>query len=93
MAQLHVPVGTKTETKRMECYPFVRLFRKCKYGNQEFNVETTALEGRYAWSVSESGKRAEEKKAMHSMKEGEMEGSIQEDGNWTNWISSFWSGR
>jgi len=93
MAQLHAPVGTKTENKRMECYPFVRLFRKCKSGNQEFNVETTALEGRYAWSMSESGKRAEEKMAILSTKEEDVQGSVQEEGNWKNWVSSFWSGR
>ncbi|KIV96324.1 hypothetical protein PV10_00206 [Exophiala mesophila] len=34
---------------QMECYPFARLFRRCKKGNQEFNVETTAWEGELAW--------------------------------------------
>lgn len=37
---------------QMECFPFVRLFRKCKFGNQEFNVETTAWEGRHKWKPS-----------------------------------------
>jgi len=44
--------GLNRGRHQMECFPLVRLFRKCKYGNQEFNVETTAWEGRHKWTPS-----------------------------------------
>ncbi|KAK4946319.1 hypothetical protein LTR10_014517 [Elasticomyces elasticus] len=34
---------------RMECFPFVRLFRKCENKGKVFHVETTAWEGQNAW--------------------------------------------
>jgi|SRR5271170_8244955 len=34
---------------RMECMPFVRLFRRCGKGNKMFHVETTAWEGEHAY--------------------------------------------
>lgn len=52
--------------KGMECYPFVRLFRRCKYGNHEFNVETTAWEGRHKWRAS---KRQLEEEAATTKKQ------------------------
>lgn len=41
-----------------ECYPFVRLFRRCVDGRGEmFQVETTAWEGRKRWKESERQKQ------------------------------------
>src|SRR5271167_4401793 len=34
---------------RMECMPFIRLFRRCGKGNKMFHVETTAWEGEHAY--------------------------------------------
>ncbi|KIW61540.1 hypothetical protein PV05_01651 [Exophiala xenobiotica] len=34
---------------RMECHPFVRLFRRCEKKGKVFHVETTAWEGEHAW--------------------------------------------
>jgi hypothetical protein len=32
-----------------ECFPFVRLFRRCGAGEKRFHVETTAWEGEHKW--------------------------------------------
>ncbi|KAL2404890.1 hypothetical protein ABEF95_016777 [Exophiala dermatitidis] len=48
-------MASPTGTARMECFPFVRLFRKCQdKRGKEFHVETTAWEGEHAWSPSAS---------------------------------------
>lgn len=39
----------KDPTARTECFPFVRLFRRCGQGENMFHVETTAWEGEHAW--------------------------------------------
>ena len=36
--------------KKLECYPFVRLFRRCGQGEKMFHVETTAWEGEHAYT-------------------------------------------
>lgn len=36
--------------KKLECYPFVRLFRRCGEGKKMFHVETTAWEGEHAYT-------------------------------------------
>ncbi|KIX00693.1 uncharacterized protein Z518_09758 [Rhinocladiella mackenziei CBS 650.93] len=59
---------------RMECFPFVRLFRKCEKNGKVFHVETTAWEGPHAWKPpADSGpvagainKRDEESKTESS---------------------------
>lgn len=42
-----------------ECFPFVRLFRRCGEGKMGdggvFHVETTAWEGEYAWRPRKEG--------------------------------------
>lgn len=38
------------QSTRMECRPFVRLFRECRQGNKVFHVETTAWEGEHQWT-------------------------------------------
>jgi hypothetical protein len=35
--------------KKLECWPFVRLFRRCGQGEKMFTVETTAWEGEHAF--------------------------------------------
>ncbi|KAH0845957.1 hypothetical protein AYO21_01371 [Fonsecaea monophora] len=42
-------LASGTGTARIECYPIVRLFRKCVKGGKVFHVETTAWEGQLAW--------------------------------------------
>ncbi|KIW89528.1 uncharacterized protein Z519_09684 [Cladophialophora bantiana CBS 173.52] len=42
-------LASETGTTRMECFPIVRLFRKCVKGGKVFHVETTAWEGQHAW--------------------------------------------
>jgi Mitochondrial export protein Som1 len=37
------------EKLKQECFPFVRLFRRCGSGDKRFHVETTAWEGEHAW--------------------------------------------
>lgn len=58
-----------TTRGHLECYPFVRLFRKCKYGNQDFTVETTAWEGRHKWVPSK--RQLEEKQEQERKKQDE----------------------
>jgi hypothetical protein len=36
--------------KKLECYPFVRLFRRCGEVKEMFHVETTAWEGEHAYN-------------------------------------------
>ena len=50
------------QEKRMECRPFVRLFRRCEDGRGDgkggkgfFHVETTAWEGEHMWTPPEDG--------------------------------------
>ncbi|EXJ73799.1 uncharacterized protein A1O5_03561 [Cladophialophora psammophila CBS 110553] len=42
-------LASETGSTRMECFPIVRLFRKCVQGGKVFHVETTAWEGQHAW--------------------------------------------
>ena len=74
----------------LECYPFVRLFRKCQYGNQEFNVETTAWEGRHKWKPSK--RLLEEQAAAETAKQKRKE---KEDGGnaFARYGNYFWSGK
>lgn len=75
---------------RRECFPFVRLFRKCRYGNQEFNVETTAWEGRHKWKPS---KRLLEEKAKTIEKELEAKSKEKQEGTFAQYGDYFWSGK
>jgi len=34
---------------QLECFPFIRLFRRCGKGERMFHVETTAWEGEHAY--------------------------------------------
>ena len=73
---------------KLECYPFVRLFRKCKYGNQEFNVETTAWEGRHKWKPS---KRLLEEQSVAAMDKQNMGGHEKGESAFARYGSYFWS--
>lgn len=76
---------------RRDCYPFVRLFRRCKYGNQEFNVETTALEGRHKWKPS---KRLLEERAKELEREQlEAKSKEKQDSGFAQYGDFFWSGK
>lgn len=85
MAGLRASNGENITPKQMECFPFVRLFRRCRYGNEEFNVETTAFEGRYAWKPST--RMLEEKERLLESQRN-IEG--EDDRSWTKYLSSFW---
>lgn len=74
----------------LECYPFVRLFRKCKHGNQEFNVETTAWEGRHQWKPSK--RLLEEQAATETVKQ-KIEAGAASESSFARYGSYFWSGR
>jgi len=73
----------------VDCYPFVRLFRKCKHGNQEFNVETTAWEGRHKWKPSKRQleERAAAEAAKHTPANNEAKSAFARYGSY------FWSGK
>lgn len=87
MAALNDPTGAKVRPKQMECHPFVRLFRKCKYGNEAFNVETTAFEGRHVWKPK---RNLLDEQAMSTSNQ---KGSEHEnDTSWTSYLRSFWKG-
>ncbi|KAJ9603855.1 hypothetical protein H2200_011376 [Cladophialophora chaetospira] len=47
--QMERALASGSEIARMECFPIVRLFRKCVKGGKVFHVETTAWEGDLAW--------------------------------------------
>ncbi|ETI24852.1 hypothetical protein G647_04222 [Cladophialophora carrionii CBS 160.54] len=47
--QIERALASGSHTPRMECFPIVRLFRKCVKGGKVFHVETTAWEGPLAW--------------------------------------------
>ncbi|OCT52883.1 hypothetical protein CLCR_10943 [Cladophialophora carrionii] len=47
--QIERALASGSRTPRMECFPIVRLFRKCVKGGKVFHVETTAWEGPLAW--------------------------------------------
>ena len=79
-------IGTR-RSGGLECYPFVRLFRKCKHGNQEFNVETTAWEGRHKWKPS---KRLLDEQAAAAKQAEQLQGT--EKSQFANYGSYFWSG-
>lgn len=49
--------------KKLECYPFVRLFRRCGQGEKIFHVETTAWEGEHAYTGSHAPTSILESKA------------------------------
>lgn len=74
----------------LECYPFVRLFRKCKNGNQEFNVETTAWEGRHKWKPS---KRLLEQAAKERQAQEQEQKNNDNENIFTKYGSFFWSGK
>lgn len=76
---------------RRDCFPFVRLFRKCRYGNQEFNVETTAWEGRHKWRP---GKRLLEERAKEVEREQLDEKSKRNsETGFAQYGDFFWSGK
>ncbi|KAK5937559.1 hypothetical protein PMZ80_010179 [Knufia obscura] len=86
-------VGTKSNNGGrggLECYPFVRLFRKCKHGNQEFNVETTAWEGRHKWKPS---KRLLEEQAAAATTKQKTEAKGDGESAFARYGSYFWSGK
>ena len=69
---------------KRHCYPFQRLFRKCKEGGvngKEFNIETTAWEGQYKYVPGEK-KDVVAKEAEVADKQG-----------FANYGSYFWSGK
>ena len=45
------------QSAAIECWPFVRLFRRCVDGRgKTFHVETTRWEGEYMWELEEGKK-------------------------------------
>ena len=65
------------QEKRMECRPFVRLFRRCedREGKRVFHVETTAWEGEHMWMPDEVRRREDAPTGEASMgKPGEKGG-------------------
>ncbi|KIW27829.1 uncharacterized protein PV07_07530 [Cladophialophora immunda] len=77
-----------TGTARMECFPIVRLFRKCVKGGKVFHVETTAWEGQHAWKPP-----ANTQPTAH-MNVNDQEKAARDDspGNmFTAYWNSFWS--
>jgi len=44
---------------KMDCYPFVRLFRRCGTGEKMFHVETTAWEGQHAYEAPQASELPE----------------------------------
>lgn len=51
--------------KKLECYPFVRLFRRCGEGENMFHVETTAWEGEHAYTGPRASTNTAEAKAKN----------------------------
>lgn len=76
-----------TTRGHLECYPFVRLFRKCKYGNQDFTVETTAWEGRHKWKPSKRQVEEAEERATAKTREAKYE---ETKGVFATYGSYFW---
>lgn len=75
-----------------ECYPFVRLFRRCVDGRGEtFHVETTAWEGRKKWRESERQKRTRMDKEEQQRKAVAAENG--EANSFAQYGSYFWSGK
>ncbi|KAF7504611.1 hypothetical protein GJ744_002038 [Endocarpon pusillum] len=50
-------ISLRLEGKRQQCWPVVRLFRRCGQGEKVFHVETTAWEGEGAWHGKPSIKK------------------------------------
>ena len=78
-------VGGAADKRNMECFPFVRLFRKCTIGNQSFNVETTAWEGRNKWRPS--------KKLLEEQALAKADAQQEEKEQFAKYGSYFWSGK
>lgn len=77
-------------SQQKHCHPFVRLFRRCKdVHGQEFNVETTAWEGRHRW------KKLDEKTAAAKLKTETRNGQSTSDNKdkFAVYGDYFWSGR
>lgn len=73
-----------------ECFPFVRLFRRCKYGNQDFTVETTAWEGKHKWKPS---KRLLEERVKEIEKEQDSRKMQKQENGFAQYGDYFWSGK
>jgi len=70
---------------RMDCYPFVRLFRRCGKGPKMFHVETTAWEGEHAY---EAPAQSAPHKATRQSVENEERPA---DDTFASYGSYFWS--
>lgn len=63
----------------MECFPFVRLFRRCGQGADMFHVETTSWEGEYKWEP----KRILEEEKVPVVEEKEQQQSTKRSWLWS----------
>jgi hypothetical protein len=64
-----------------ECFPFVRLFRRCGEGEKRFHVETTAWEGEHKWEglgKIMTAKKSEEPAAAPAT-------------GWPRYVDGFWA--
>ena len=82
--------GSKVGRGNIECYPFVRLFRRCKYGNHDFNVETTAWEGRHKWKPST---RLLEERAAQEHGKARQSQSANDESVFAKYGGYFWLGK
>lgn len=67
---------------KMDCYPFVRLFRRCGKGEKMFHVETTAWEGQHAYEAPQASELREK---TATVDEKSANGGIADYGSY------FWS--
>jgi len=70
---------------RMECYPLVRLFRRCGKGPKMFHVETTAWEGQLAYEAPTAQEASEVPKKTPVVQEKPEKSSFAAYGGY------FWS--
>ncbi|KAI1624967.1 hypothetical protein EDD37DRAFT_649305 [Exophiala viscosa] len=77
-----------TGSARMECFPFVRLFRKCEKKGKVFHVETTAWEGQNAWKPLTSSRPTA---GMSNKEEGTVDTELTKSA-FARYKEYFWSG-
>ena len=88
--------GSGGVEKRQECFPFVRLFRRCGQGEKMYHIETTAWEGEHAYATPSSGKAEESKSgdAKHDILHGGKQETKQKVGDmFARYGEFFWSKR
>ncbi|EXJ94794.1 hypothetical protein A1O1_03192 [Capronia coronata CBS 617.96] len=85
-------MASPTGTARMECFPFVRLFRKCQEkSGKVFHVETTAWEGEHAWTPPAKSQPTAELTTKDTATSTSEEDSIGDTNSFANYGNYFWS--